>query len=276
LDTLIKSLKAGFASHAYIFLGADEETSRRTMLLAKTVNCENVVISPCGICKNCRKIEAGTHPDIFEIYPEGSSIKIDQVRRIILSLSERPMEGKKKVYVLHEAHKMTPEAQNSLLKSLEEPATASILVLLSESLKQLLPTVISRCQVYDFSAGRGPLLPFETRQKMGKLVLSLAEKKEFDPGAAVRELTGIGEKTEELLEFLSSLYRDILAVKTKSRAPVINDDLSDIVSVCSDLLSIKSVVKSLDLIFSQLKAAKSRGNQNLIWYNLLTGLQEVM
>lgn len=277
MEKFLETLKAGFVSHAYIFLGPDERVMKQAKLLARTVNCENVELSPCGFCDNCRKILNGIHPDVMEISAEGASIKIDQVRNLIQSFVEKPLEASRKVYIIHEAHKMTPEAQNALLKTLEEPASQSTAVLLTDNLKLLLSTVISRCQVLDFSsASRMNPLCVETRQKIAGMVLEMAKNPEIDPGSMARQIAEFGEEPEQVLDFLSSLYRDILAVKTKSRVSAINADLSDVIYRCATHITEKSAVKALGSVFYQARAVKSRGNQNLIWYNLLIELQEVV
>lgn len=265
-------------SHAYIFLGTDEDMAAQALKLAQTANCENRDLAPCGFCNTCGKIRNKVHPDLVHVYPDGASIKIEQIRRLILSLTEKPVEGAKKIYILHEAHTMTPQAQNALLKTLEDPIAESVVVLLSSNLKQLIPTVISRCQIRDFSKleGESPL-PVKLRQKIADIFLHSAQKVQFtELGVCVRELSDIDEKAEEILEFVISLYRDALLVKTNSSATLINKDLEPVINKFASMLTVGTILKALDLIHEQLKAVKSRGNKNLIWYNLLLGLEEVV
>lgn len=277
MEKFLKTLAAGFISHAYIFLGPDEKVLHQAKLLAKTVNCENSELAPCGYCKSCRKISNGTHPDVVELSVEGASIKIDMVRSLIQSFAERPLEASRKVYIIRQAHKMTPEAQNALLKTLEEPATQSTTVLLTDNIQLLLPTIISRCQVIDFSsAAQRSSIRAETRQKIAGIILEMTKNPGADPGSMARQIAELEEDPEQILEFFSSLYRDILVVKTKSRAPVKNEDLIDAIRQCAEKITARSAVRALDSIFYQTRAAKSRGNQNLIWYNLLIELQEAV
>ena len=265
-------------SHAYIFLGTDEETTAKALKLAQMANCENTDLVPCGFCNSCRKIRSKVHPDLIHVYPDGASIKIEQVRKLILSLTEKPVEGAKKIYILHQAHTMTPQAQNALLKTLEDPIAQSIVILLSNNLKQLIPTVISRCQIQDFSQLEiEPFLSVEHRQKIAGILLHTAKKTgltEF--GERVTELSEIDERAEEILEFIISLYRDVLLAKTNGRAAFINRDLKSVIYNFASVLTVGATLKALDLLYEQLKAVKSRGNKNLIWYNLLVGLEEVV
>jgi DNA polymerase-3 subunit delta' len=265
-------------SHAYIFLGTDEATTAKAIKLAQTANCENRDLTPCGFCNTCQKIQSKIHPDLINIYPEGASIKIEQVRRLILSLTEKPVEGTKKIYILHEAHTMTPHAQNALLKTLEDPISDSVVILLSNNLKQLIPTVVSRCQIRDYSKfEQESPLPVNSRQKIADILFHATQKDEITEFSVyVKELSDIDEKTEVILEFIISLYRDVLLVKTNSNAALINRDLETVIYKFSSMLNIGAILKALDIIHEQLKAEKSRGNKNLIWYNLLMGLEEVV
>lgn len=264
-------------SHAYIFLGTDDETTGEALKLAQTANCENEDLAPCGICNSCRKIQNKVHPDVAHIYPEGASVKIEQVRKLILDSAGKAVEGANKVYIIHQAHTMTVQAQNALLKTLEDPIADSIVILLSNNLKQLIPTVISRCQVRDFSHLAKPLLPEATRQRIADILLDrLRSRGLAEIGPLARELSETDEKAEEMLEFIISLYRDVLLAKTNSSASFINQDLQATIDKFASELSLKAVLLSLDLATRQLKAVKARANKNLVWYNLLLGLEEVV
>jgi len=277
LEKFLDTLTAGFVSHAYIFTGSDEDTYKQAKLFARTVNCENPGLAPCGFCTNCRKISSGTHPDVTEIFADGASIRIDQVRSLIRIFAEMPMEASRRVCVIHEAHRMTQEAQNALLKTLEDPVTQSTVVLLTDNIKQLLPTIVSRCQIMDFGSETGEaLLDAETRRMMADMVLRMVKDPGMEQGSMARQITESGQEPERLLDFLASLYRDILAVKTKSGADLINGDLAGIIGQCAAQVNARSAVKALDSVFYQARAARSRGNQNLIWYNLLLELREVV
>ncbi|MDI3480872.1 MAG: polymerase subunit delta [Tepidanaerobacteraceae bacterium] len=277
MDNFINAVKAGFVSHAYIFLGSDEVGCAKAKIFAQTVNCENPELAPCGFCKNCRKISNGTHPDFMEISAEGASIKIDQVRTLIQILAGMPMEAAIRVCIVREAHKMTPEAQNALLKTLEEPSSRSTVVLVTDNLKLLLPTIVSRCQVMDFGSGKDGIdVSFDTRKMLSQIMLRAMKDPDFEPGTSSAQVAGLDEECERLLGFLASMYRDILVVKTKSSAQLINDDLADIIGQCAERICTKSAAKMLEKILYQTVVAKSKGNQNLIWYNVFRDFQEVV
>jgi DNA polymerase-3 subunit delta' len=118
------------------------------MALAQVVNClAPVEGDACGHCTACTRIARGVHPDVLVIAPgDSGSIKIDQVRDAIERTAYRPFEGKRRVVIVDDADALVPEAQNALLKTLEEPPAASTFVLVTSRPDVLLPTVRSRCQ----------------------------------------------------------------------------------------------------------------------------------
>tara|TARA_B100001123_G_scaffold261273_1_gene291099 strand:- start:16218 stop:17255 length:1038 start_codon:yes stop_codon:yes gene_type:complete len=129
--------------------------------LAQVLNClqpvrsgrqDSVCYDACGSCGSCQKIVRGVHPDVIfiSVQDDKSRIETDQVRQVIGQSKYRPFEGKKRVVVIIEADKLTFEAQNALLKSLEEPPDASQFILVAETLDVLLATVRSRCQCLAF------------------------------------------------------------------------------------------------------------------------------
>ena len=121
--------------------------------LAKALNCRGSPGSPekrpCGACVPCRKIEVGTHPDFVQLRPEEgrAALGIDQVRSLLDELALAPVEGRRRVFVIDPADAMTDDAQNALLKALEEPPARSHLVLIARHESALLRTVASRCFV---------------------------------------------------------------------------------------------------------------------------------
>jgi DNA polymerase III subunit gamma/tau len=151
IQALKNALKSGNLSHAYLFTGP-RGTGKTSVarLLAKTVNCENPHDGePCNECMQCREITAGNSLNVIEI-DAASNRGIDNIRELRDRVMVPPSTGKYKVYVLDEAHMLTTEAFNALLKTLEEPPEYAIFVLATTDVHKMLPTVISRCQPYYF------------------------------------------------------------------------------------------------------------------------------
>jgi DNA polymerase III subunit gamma/tau len=149
--TLKNALRSGKPAHAYLFTGPRGTGKTSTArLLAKTINCANPQDGePCNACQQCREITAGTSFNVIEI-DAASNRGIDSIRDLREKVMMPPATGKYKVYVLDEAHMLTPEAFNALLKTLEEPPGYAIFVLATTDVHKMLPTVLSRCQRFDF------------------------------------------------------------------------------------------------------------------------------
>ncbi len=110
-----------------------------------------VTSDPCGVCRPCRKIETHSHPDYIEIAPTGATIRVNQVRNLLQTLSMKPYEAGFRVVVIQDAHTMNPESGNALLKVLEEPPFQTVFILTATARADLLPTIVSRCQHIRFN-----------------------------------------------------------------------------------------------------------------------------
>lgn len=140
-------------AHAYLFEGMRGTGKKETaLLLAKSLFCSEPVDGyiPCESCRFCRRINHGNHPDVHVVEPDGASIKKDQIKMLQEEFSKTGMESNRKVYIIHHADLMTVNAANSLLKFLEEPDSHTTAILITEQIQQILPTILSRCQVVSF------------------------------------------------------------------------------------------------------------------------------
>lgn len=170
VSCLERSLGRGRIAHAYLFAGPEGVGKEEAALvLAQALNCPAASSAPCGSCSTCRRIEDGLYPDVQRVAPAGNNIKIDQIRTLQQEAYFRPLEGRRKVFIITEAHRMTEEAANSFLRLLEEPPPYALFILLTSQPDSLLPTILSRCQLVPFS----PLPPGLIRDKLeGELGLS--------------------------------------------------------------------------------------------------------
>jgi len=151
IRTLKNALSSGKLAHAYLFTGPRGTGKTSTArLLAKTINCANPVNGePCNKCQQCLEITAGNSFNVIEI-DAASNRGIDSIRDLREKVMMPPSTGKYKVYVMDEAHMLTTEAFNALLKTLEEPPPYAVFVLATTDVHKMLPTVLSRCQRFDF------------------------------------------------------------------------------------------------------------------------------
>ena len=150
ITTLKHAVEENKIAHAYLFCGP-RGTGKTTIakLLAKAVNCTGSP-KPCDQCENCQQITLGTHPDVIEI-DAASNNGVDEIRDLIEKVKYAPTQGKYKVYIVDEFHMMSPSASNALLKTLEEPPTHVIFIFATTEPHKILPTIISRCQRFDFT-----------------------------------------------------------------------------------------------------------------------------
>jgi DNA polymerase-3 subunit delta' len=125
-------------------LGVVKATCARA--LAAAINCEEAAGEGCGHCTSCHKIQEGLHPDLIHVEPEGQVIVIGQVRAIETHLGYPPHEGRYRTVIIDGADKLNPSAANALLKSVEEPFSRTIFVLVAASGHLVTPTLVSRCQ----------------------------------------------------------------------------------------------------------------------------------
>jgi DNA polymerase-3 subunit gamma/tau len=161
--TLQNAVRSGTVAHAYVFAGS-RGTGKTSLakILAKALDCtgpdaEHPVteptVTPCGVCENCRAIAASTALDVIEM-DAASNRGIDDIRELRDKVAYAPVQGRYKVYIVDEAHMLTKEAFNALLKTLEEPPPHVVFVLATTEAHKIPATILSRCQRFDFRRPR--------------------------------------------------------------------------------------------------------------------------
>lgn len=151
---LQNSFEHGRLAHAYLFEG-DQGTGKAELAawFVKHLFCLDLQAGmPCETCNNCSRITSKDHPDVVEIEPDGQSIKVDQIRALQSELAKSGFESSKKVVIIHQAEKMNVNSANSLLKFLEEPPANFMIILETQALGKILPTIRSRCQIIHFQS----------------------------------------------------------------------------------------------------------------------------
>ncbi|MEE8619341.1 MAG: DNA polymerase III subunit gamma/tau, partial [Dehalococcoidales bacterium] len=150
-QTLRNALNSGRVSHAYLFYGPRGTGKTSTgRILAKAVNClTNGKGEPCNTCPMCQAVTEGRALDVIEI-DAASNRGIDEIRELRERVNYAPNQARYKVYIIDEVHMLTKEASNALLKTLEEPPSHVIFILATTEVHKVLPTILSRCQRFDF------------------------------------------------------------------------------------------------------------------------------
>ena len=253
-QTLKNALQSNSLAHSYLFYGQESIGKKHTAIeLAKTLNCsESGEGEACDKCLSCRKIKKRTHPDFFFIEPVKSNptsreatIKIEPIRELQRKLAFHPYEGKVKVAVINDAELMNPQAANSFLKTLEEPPSATVLILVSSNPFKLLPTLISRCQAIKFK----PLTP-ENIKKILKETM-----------------------TEEIIEEDDLNFRTLRSRGSVKKA--MKEDMADIANIRQEIVGLLETVSfdRMDIVFTH---AKSWARQSDQWEMILNEIMELV
>lgn len=223
VQRLRRKLKEGRFPHGMVFSGP-EGVGKHTlaMMISKALNCQNPSEAGdfCDGCSSCRKIESGNHPDVVVISLEddATQIKIAQIRQVLARLEFQPFEGRNKVFVIDPADLLNAEAANALLKGLEEPPENSFFILITVNVHELLPTVRSRCQIYNFT----PLTLNEIREHGVTDELTVRWSQGSIGRARVLDIERLKAEREILLDFLETTvfageeqFQDLLAVSAE-------------------------------------------------------------
>ncbi|MFZ5434932.1 MAG: ATP-binding protein [Bacillota bacterium] len=298
IKVLTRALSSESVAHAYIFQGgADYQADIAARIFAKALNCKGARrTEPCGMCESCRKIDAGTHPYVIEVMPDGMSMKIEQVKKVLRASSLSAEQGACKVFILHEANTLTIEASNSLLKTFEEPAGRTVFILLVNDTSTLLPTIVSRCQVVTFvpvgteqirdfliSAG----IPEERAGVLSRLALGsprrallMAQDEEFwairqrvreiieslRRGGTLAEYDEIVQdrnRALELLGVLAEYFRDRLALSLGAQDVMYNPEEVEAVFCDRERQNAVKCLACLDIIESMRRAISANANVRL-------------
>lgn len=292
-DEVIKHIKnayvAGKVSHAYIIEG-DEGMGKGTLskTFAKLLQCEKVGVEnePCGICPACRQVESNNHPDIIYVHPsKKTGYGVADIReQVIKDIHIKPYKGPYKIYIIHEADEMTIQAQNSILKTIEEPPNYGVFFLLAKNSNSFLQTILSRAikislkpisdreverylmgkmnMLYEdakvlsaFSRGNiGKAMQLKNdteflaiRQDMIKLLEAFIKAKEYDIMERVKLLDRHKDKFQTVFEILISLIRDILYYKsTNDIEYLIHQDKKEVIMELSTHANEKKLIKLVE------------------------------
>ena len=329
-DTPKRILKAllqnGTLPHALLFTGVPGlgKTAAATAL-AQACNCTGqghgsdsgspggsaYPVEGCGVCRSCRKIEEGIHPDLIRIAPKGRMIRIETIRELLQTLAMKPYEARCRMVILSEAEELNPSAGNALLKVLEEPPARTVLVLTAQQRSDLLPTIVSRCQHLRFYPVRRQLLEetLVTHHGIcardasalatlagGSIGKALKLKKTHwirrrdwllqeiqalpsrQSGArlALAEMMGRDRKTVDTDLAAIELYLRDLAVGRWCPDRIANMDFSEQIRYTSQKTTTTAILRGIDAVANARDALRANGNLRLTLDTLILRLTQVL
>jgi DNA polymerase-3 subunit delta' len=307
-EKAITFLKSAIAqervAHAYIFHGLEGIGKRAAALaFAMTLNClqpgPEACADACGQCQSCRKIERGTHPDVVTIQADGAFIRIKEIRDLQEQMMFRPAEGRKRVFIILEAERMNSAAANALLKTLEEPSGANILVLVTARPHQLPLTVLSRCQRIKFQPLRSEdmisLLEerFSVDEQTSSTLAAISggslgkalEMRDSDYASRREEMIdklalietpldfypvlacmgGDRDIVFESLEIVKTWFRDIMVFgETGDDRQVFNRDRMEMIRKAAGRISKQELLNSIRIINEAVRALEQNANRQLL------------
>ncbi len=301
------AMERGRVSHAYLFSGMSGVGKRTTaQVFAKALNCTGGGSDACGECLSCRKIDRQNHPDVVTLKPEGPLIKIQEIRDLQNQMRFKPLEGRKRVFILVDADRMNQPAANSLLKTLEEPSPANVLILTSSRPHQLPLTILSRCQQVRFSPLRtdqvasclaarpdigeasAAVLAASSGGSIGKalamhqdsylkvrdeIIGKISQCRLEDPLGTLVLVDLLGKERETVLEGLDVLktwYRDILVYReTGEEERLIHRDRMEAVRTFARGVSRRAVLENIRAVNRAANAIERNANKQLTLETML-------
>lgn len=299
-EHLQNALTTGKVSHAYIING--EKSSGKEFIakiFAMTLQCEQGGMEPCNECRSCKQSLSKNQPDIIYVsHEKPNSIGVDDIRaQVNNDVAIKPYSSKYKVYIINEAEKMTPQAQNAILKTLEEPPAYAVIILLVSNINTLLPTILSRCVVLNMKPVRDALVKKYlmeelqvpdykaevcvafARGNVGKAKM-LAASEEFDNVkaealsllkyikdmeiqeivAAIKKINEYKLEVNDYLDIMAIWYRDVLLFKATNDVNhiVFREEIQAIRKVAA-----RSSYEGIENVIKALDTAKKRLDANV-------------
>ena len=283
IERLRAKLRVQRFPHGLIFSGP-QGVGKHTcaLMIAKALNCLTAAPGEfCDECAACRKVGAGTHPDVLtvSVEDEATQIKIAQIRQLLSILDLQPLEGRNKVFIIDPADLLNPEAANALLKGLEEPPENTFFILITVNVHELLRTVRSRCQTYNFtplttdevrehgisdeltvrwsqgSIGRARSLDLTQLKNERSVVLEFLETVVNAREEDFQDLLGVSadmgrakQEFESRMDILAILIADLLYAKEGARERVVNVDILDRLAKLAGRVEVERLIKMAEFL----------------------------
>ena len=269
----------GELGHAFLLEGEDQAlltaTARRT---AQRVLCEKG--TACGTCESCRAVLSGNHPDIITVsHEKPDTLSVGEIRhQLVDDIEIRPYRSARKIYIVPDAGKMNPQAQNAILKTLEEPPAYGMIFLLADNRNRFLPTVLSRLVTLrcEEEGGSEELTENAGRERLLRLLGHLRAADASELARAASDLKADGMQAEEALELMTLLLRDMMVIKAEAGTKLRVPEAETLLFGFADRLSWAEA----DRCFTSLQEAKARlkanGNADVTIEVFLLQLRELL
>ena len=282
-EELTKIIEEEKILHSYMFVGI--EGIGKQMIakkFAQMILCTNGGRKGCNTCKSCIEFTSNNNPDFLYIEPDGNNIKIEQIRYLQRKIQEKPIISNRKVYIINDADKMTTEAQNCLLKTLEEPPEYSTIILIGSNQNLFLNTIKSRCMIISFKPIEAELIKkyLEEKYEMFNTSSSMVETFQGSIGKAIilKDKKEQYEKIEMMIKNLDK--KDIIDILNlgeeiyKSK-----DDIIDILEYINVILlklakEEAKYVKCINIVEDTKKRLKQNANYDMCIDNMILNMWE--
>lgn len=293
---LIKTVSLNTNSHSYLFIGTDGIGKKliarefAKMLLCDGNALSNDVVEPKGVgvycnkCKSCMEFSNNNNPDFFMIEPNGNSIKIEQIREMQRKIIEEPIISTRKVYIIDDSDKMTKEAQNALLKTLEEPPKFVVIILIGSNENNFLTTIKSRCNIIRFNNIPDDDIKKYLQEKYQITNLEANMIKSFGGSIGKAELLREKQELYNAIYNLIDKIEKLDLIDMLKEADIIykfQDDKFEILEYINVILFEKSktninFLKGIDIVEETKKRLKANSNYNMCIDNMLFQLWEAV
>lgn len=314
-EHLQNALSTGKISHAYIING--EKSSGKEFIakiFAMALQCEQEGVEPCNECRSCKQALSKNQPDIIYVsHEKPNTISVDDIRaQVNNDVAIKPYSSKYKVYIINEAEKMTPQAQNAILKTLEEPPAYAVILLLVSNMNSLLPTILSRCvtlnmkpvrdelvrkflmeelQVPDYKAnvcvgfargnvGKAKLLAsseeFENIKAEALSLLKYIKDMEMQEiVAAIKKINEYKLEIQDYFDIIAIWYRDVLLFKATMDANqlIFRDEVQTLRKIAARC-SYEGIERVIQALSTAKKRMEANVNFDLLMELLLLEIQE--
>lgn len=305
----MKNALNGKLCHAYLFdLNGNIYAENMIMSFIKSILCkEHNTIEEYEECSKCKRIDENNYQELRKIYPDGQYIKKEQLDELQKNFSTKPLESDYRIYIIYDAEKLNSSAANSLLKFLEEPSEGVIAILLTNNINQVLKTIVSRCQILNFSKNKiqdfiaiNNITDDKTLYKLAFTIFGISSKENIDDyhrnffESAIKFIKyyevnrlktilhekdlflDIFKEKKEIFSFFEIailFYRDVINYKL-SKNIMYYDDYVDLLEIVSSINSIPRLLNKIDILLQKQKLIKNNININMLIDSLIIDMEE--